>query len=326
LECKQFCRGKLPDGVPNGILSENTLAKISVLTGKYRLSKREVKEFLFDFFCLKISVGTISNAEHIVSKSIETPVEEMGKTIVQQTRLHADETSHIHKGGLEWLWVATNDKLTYFRIYQNRNQISAKALIGEDYKGMIVTDRYGAYNWLPKTQRQYCWSHLKRDFKKISERIELKEALIGNYLLNDLRSIFHYWRHMQSNPEKSYYYSLLRRTITHFYIHLRRGKLLKDTKTGKFCAKLIRERKSLWHFMHMSQVDATNNHAERQLRHAVIWRKKCYGTQSRRGINFVERILSTIMTCKQQKCNLIEFIEQSIQSTLLKKPYPSLTH
>lgn len=222
------------------------------------------------------------------------------------------------------MWVATNDRLTYFKIYQHRNQVSAKALIGEDFSGMVITDRYGAYNWLPEEQRQYCWAHLKRDFKKIADRSDPKEGFIGSCLLDTLSTIFRYWRKIRDGTTKSYYRSRMRKAIKRLYSYLRRGRQLKETKTAKFCKKLIRERKSLWHFLHVKEVKATNNHAERQLRHAVIWRKKCYGTQSKRGIDFVERILTVVMTCKQQKHSLISWISQAIEAHWQNKMPPSL--
>lgn len=223
------------------------------------------------------------------------------------------------------MWVATNDELTYFKIYQHRNQLCAKALIGENFSGMIITDRYGAYNWFPQDQRQYCWAHLKRDFKKIADRTDLKEASIGHYLLDDLTSIFCHWRIIRNSTSTSYFTSRLRGAIKNLYDDLRRGRKLTGTKTANFCAKLLRERKSLWHFLRHPTVSATNNHAER-LRHAVIWRKKCYGTQSKRGIHFVERILTVIKTCQQKENDLIEFLSQSVKSYWCDASPPSLIH
>jgi hypothetical protein len=47
-------------------------------------------------------------------------------------------------------------------------------------------------------------------------------------------------------------------------------------------------------------VEPTNNSAERALRHAVIRRKLCYRIQSEAGSRFMERILTTVETCRQQ--------------------------
>ena len=57
-----------------------------------------------------------------------------------------------------------------------------------------------------------------------------------------------------------------------------------------------------------SIVEPTNNVGERVLRHAVIWRKLCFGTQSGDGSRFVETMLTVIETCRQQRRNVFEYL------------------
>ena len=59
-------------------------------------------------------------------------------------------------------------QVTLFRIAPSRSGQIARELLGDDYGGVAGTDRCSAYTWL--TYRQYCWSHLLRDFQKILER------------------------------------------------------------------------------------------------------------------------------------------------------------
>ncbi|MDR1208150.1 MAG: hypothetical protein LBJ89_02245 [Holosporales bacterium] len=44
----------------------------------------------------------------------------------------------------------------------------------------------------------------------------------------------------------------------------------------------------------------TNNHVERTLRYAVLWRKRSFGTRVEKGNRFVERILSVRQICRLQ--------------------------
>ena len=172
-------KGKLPTGLPRGILTETSLSKIALLVAQYRLSRREVKLLLADFFNLHICIGTISNAERLVSESLISRIEDIEKQVKVADHAHLDETSHRRSGKTQWLWVACNDKVSLFKIFDNRSKSAAKALIGEDYQGMAITDRYGAYNFLSSLQRQYCWAHLKRDFVRISEKLDPKDAYIA---------------------------------------------------------------------------------------------------------------------------------------------------
>lgn len=80
----------------------------------------------------------------------------------------------------------------------------------------------------------------------------------------------------------------------------------------------------LWTFVEHEGIEPTNNAAERALRHAVIWRKLSFGTQSERGIRFVERLLTTIETCRLQQRNVFEYLTAAVEAHLAKQQPPSL--
>ena len=320
-QCKTRVRGQLPEAVPAGLLGAHALGIIAALVGNYRLSKREVKMLLDDFFGLVISVGSISNAESLISPALEPAVEEVGQALKGSSYVHADETSHYHQGSQEWLWVATTQELSYFKNFKHRDTASAKDLIGEAYQGIVITDRYGAYNWLPQGQRQYCWAHLIRDFKKLTE---LGDDTLSYRLLANCQDLFRYWKRIRAGNAQPHQISGLLRTIKRLRAHLREGRLLAGTKTGSLCLKLLKDWDSLWHFLRHKQVEPTNNQAERQLRHGVIWRKKCFGTQSERGQRFVERILTCTLTCRQQARSLRAFVSESLKAHWGQGTYPSL--
>lgn len=65
-----------------------------------------------------------------------------------------------------------------------------------------------------------------------------------------------------------------------------------DNEAGKLASSLATEMDSLWVFLDEQGVEPTNNRAERALRFGVIWRKRCFGSQSEKGERWVERILS----------------------------------
>ena len=310
--CKKRVKGKLPNGLPKGILTAEALSKITVLVAQYRLSRREVKQLLADFFNLHICIGTISNAEQFISQALASFVEDIEKQLKVSDHAHLDETSHRRSGKTEWLWVACNDKVSLFKTFDNRAQSSAKALIGENYQGMAITDRYGAYSFLSSLQRQYCWAHLKRDFIRLSEKLNPQEAFIGQCLLSTMRRIFYRYHQLQLKKISAANLFLIRQ-IKRFYGYLKKGTQLTDTATTRFCTKLLRERKSLWHFLKKPTINPTNNLAERNLRHAVLWRKKTFGTRSQRGNRFVERMLKVMMTSKQVGENIIHTISNQLK-------------
>ena len=159
-----------------------------------------------------------------------------------------------------------------------------------------------------------------------ASKSESSNASIGFSLLSTLKSIFSIYRKTKNTTETLWRNINLRRQIFTFYKVLRRGRNVDDDKAKRFCKSLIKHRNSLWLFCHDSNIAPTNNHAERQIRHAVIWRKKCFGTQSQRGILFVERILSVIKTCQHQSINCFDFIKQSLLSIQQKNQILSLVN
>jgi transposase len=81
---------------------------------------------------------------------------------------------------------------------------------------------------------------------------------------------------------------------------------------------------AFWTFIDTPGVEPTNNFAERQIRHAVLWRKGCFGTDSPAGSRFVERMLTTITSLRLQKRNVLEFITTACNAQLTGAPAPSL--
>ena len=71
-------------------------------------------------------------------------------------------------------------------------------------------------------------------------------------------------------------------------------------------------------------IEPTNNHAERALRHGVIYRKLSGGTDSEAGSRFVERMLSVVATCRQQGINVLDYLTRCYRAHLDGDPVPSL--
>ena len=98
----------------------------------------------------------------------------------------------------------------------------------------------------------------------------------------------------------------------------------KCSRTANTCANLIKIWPALWTFLHNPLVPPTNNAAERVLRDYVIKRKLSYCTRSKRGMDFIENIFSTVQTCKMQGRVAYDFITDAVQSWCGQWRPPSL--
>jgi transposase len=62
----------------------------------------------------------------------------------------------------------------------------------------------------------------------------------------------------------------------------------------------------------------------RALRPVVLWRKSSFGTQSRAGSDFVERMLTVVSTLRQQQRHVLTYVTAACQTALHGQPPPSL--
>jgi hypothetical protein len=91
----------------------------------------------------------------------------------------------------------TTALVTVFRVLATRGTAGAKALLGENFWGLVGTDRYAAYNWIDPCRRQLCWAHLKRDFLALAQGPPEQQKL-GERLLKLAAAVFDLWhRHRQ---------------------------------------------------------------------------------------------------------------------------------
>ena len=90
------------------------------------------------------------------------------------------------------------------------------------------------------------------------------------------------------------------------------------------CRELYDHREWLWTFLDHEGVEPTNNASERALRHAVIWRKLSFGTQSAGGSRFVETMLTVIETPRQQSRDVLAYVTAAVEARFAQQSCPSL--
>ena len=88
---------------------------------------------------------------------------------------------------------------------------------------------------------------------------------------------------------------------------------------------LLRAWPALWTFAKHEGVQPTNNHAERALRGAVIYRKLSLPCQSEAGERRIERLLSAHTTCRLQHRSLFAYLADAIAAHARGDPAPLLT-
>ena len=323
-KCGAETRAELPAGVPQGAFGPRLQGMVSLLTGRYRLSKRDTAEVIEDFFQGDISVGSVCKLEQRTSEAISEPVAEAREFVKEQPVVHMDETGWREANKKAWLWVASTPLATVFLIRRSRGGKVAKEMLGETFKGILNSDRWSGYNWVPVSFRQLCWSHLLRDFQAFVERGGESQR-IGEAILAQSDLMFEWWYQVRDGTmTRATFQENMKPVQQKVGEWLRRGTCCTHSKTAGTCRDILKREEALWTFVYIEGVEPTNNLAERQVRHGVIWRKICFGTQSEAGSRFAERIMTVGATLQQQQRNALDYLTEACDAANWGRPSPSL--
>jgi len=324
LHCGEESCADWPVGMPPGAFGPRVQAVTGTLSGRYSVSRRDVQEMLATLFQVEMGLGTVSNQEAQVSAALSEPVVEAQAYVQQQSQVNTDETSWSLQYQRHWLWTAATPLVTVFLLVATRGAAGVKQLLGQDFSGVIGSDRWSAYNWLDPSRRQLCWAHLLRDFQAFVER-KGESAIIGQKLLQQAGQMFALWQRVRdgtvSRPDFQEAMRPIRREVT---ASLQLGAFIDHAQTAKTCANILKLDVALWTFLDQEGVEPTNNAAERALRRGVLWRKRSFGSQSERGLRFTERILTVVTTLRQQERNVLEYVTAACQAQHFGLPAPSL--
>jgi len=317
-------RAPLPEGVPTRTFGPRLQALVAVLSGAYRLSKRNIQQLLADCFGVELALGSISALERATSEALREPVAEAYDFVQQQPVAHLDETGWREANRRAWLWTAVTQAVTVFLIRGSRGSQVAKELVGEAFAGILVSDRWSGYRWVPIKQHQLCWSHLIRDLQQMAEAGGSAGA-IGEALGMCARQLFHRWHRVRDGTlQRSSFCVYVAQLRVEVRALLREGVSCEDAKSAALCRSLLKHEPALWTFIHREGVELTNNRAEQALRPVVLWRKGSFGTQSRAGSDFAERMLTVVTTLRQQQRNVLNYVTTACEAALCHQSSSSL--
>jgi transposase len=320
-DCGRCTLAGLPVGVPGGAFGPGIAAAGATLTAA-RIGRRETVRIFSDLFGLTISTASLQSLLEETSLTLEAPYTEILAALDNAAVRGADETSWPQAGKGQWLSVAIAERMALFQIAKRRDRDAAKALLGEEPTGTIVTDRYAVYLFVDDAKRQFCLAHLARDLIALSER-DGAPGRLGTSLSRELGRVFSILHQPGRDPANL---QALREDIGPHRqsIHelLTKGTRCRDAKTRRFCEGLLAHETALWTFTRTPGVPATNNASERALRHAVHWRRTSYGTQTDTGNQIVERLLTLRETCRLQGRRLHDYLTTAITAELHGHPIP----
>ncbi len=321
--CQESTCAQLPTGVPASHGGPRLVALVALLMGCFRQSKRRVALFLDSVLNQPCSPGWVVKLQQQATAALTPAYEELARQLPTEDVLAIDE-SPTKEGQLKaWLWTFVAAAYTVFALRTTRAATVLQELLTDAFDGVVHCDRAKMY-W-QKGRLQWCWAHLKRDFQALIDHPDNQVKRLGYDLMRCTRTLFWHWLRCRDGTITRVGLQRLMQPIRQQVEgYLLRGFFSGNPEIDGMCRELYNHRQWLWTFLEVEGVEPTNNASERALRHAVIWRKLSFGTQSVHGSRFVATILTVVETCRQQSRSVFEYLTTAMQAHFAHKPAPSL--
>jgi transposase len=323
--CGEQARSQLPAEVTQSAFGPRFQAAVATLCTRNRVSRRDVVELCEQLFGSRISTGTVDAILARASEALTEPHADLLGALRGASAVNMDETGWRTAGQRRALWGIFDERHAYLRVAPDRHEDHAKTLLAET-KAIVTSDRWWAYAHLPLARRQLCWAHLKRDFAAHAEGLAAEKEF-GEHGLALCERVFWAWEVYTHTSDRRE----LKRTISGLQRDFKpviAGYSSKRAR-NKYCRgmarNLLKAWPALWTFATHPGVQPTNNHAERALRSAVIYRKLSLGTQSPGGERRIERLLSAHTTCRLQHRSLYLYLTETLTAHARGDPAPLLT-
>jgi transposase len=323
--CQAVTHAAIPADICRHSFGPQLTATLSYFVGCHRVSRRGVEEIAQAVFDVPVSLGSICHLEEQMSQALASAHAEAVAAVRDADVKYADETSWRQAGKRRWLWLAATATVAAFVVHARRSLAGLQALLGEVILGMVISDRWKVDEVLPGGRRQLCWAHLIRDFRALSERRGTSRR-IGEDLLALSGVLFEYWPKVRDGTVSRQWFvrEVLHAVRPDVQSLLRRGLRCRCAATRGTCRELLAWEPSLWTFAFVEGVEPTNNHAERVLRGAVLWRKGSFGSVSEGGCRFVERMLTVVQTLRLQSRPVLTYLYEALCAHRKGVPAPKL--
>lgn len=300
--------------VPHGQLGLNALATAAVMRVCYRMPLRQITRLFAHLPGIALSPGAIVKQIKRLSQWLEKQYHRLQLVLRAAGVVHADETGWRTNGRNGYLWTLTNANHTLYHIDRSRSGRVIVELLGKAFGSMkdqtLVSDFYSVYDRFDGPQ-QKCLTHLLRELRDtIGKRPELASHEFFKRCKRLIQEMLKLKKRCEelSKVEYAHRVDLLEKRLEQL------AQLSwDDPDADRLTRRLKKYREKLTTFLHKSEVDGTNNAAERAIRPAVVMRKITGGSRSASGAKAWSILASVMRTAEQQGRDVLETLK-----TLLK--------
>lgn len=269
-----------------------------------RLSGKLASDFLDETFGIQLPITSITKFRREQAIKHENTYQQILRNIISGQVIHADETKINIQGTNHYVWVLTDARNVAYLYSKTREAEFIHAHL-KDFKGVLVSDFYAAYDGLECAQ-QKCLIHLIRDLNEdlknepynpelkmicmsFSEAVKPIIETIDRFGLKK----FHLNKHKKP---------------TSTFLNLIQTTIFKSDSAIKWQSRFTRISGKIFTFLDYEQVPWNNNNAEHAIKHIALLRNVVGGSSTSSGIRHYLVLLSIFATCKNKKIKFLDFL------------------
>ena len=319
--CKEIVEPVVPDALPGSTIGHHLLALSAWLHyGLGQTLSQIVSVFNFHLQ-FRISEGGLVQMWGRLQEILYAWYEQIGEQAKNSAVLHADETGWRVAGVTHWLWCFTTQAVTYYMIDRSRGESALKKFFTEAFEGTLITDFWAPYERVKAAFRQKCLAHLFRELEKVLIRNRSPGWLAFCKKLKRLLKDTLRLRKRQDVPPEEY---ASRRARFDARLDEIIGQAWDDADARRLVKRLAKYREDLFRFLDDPNVPPDNNHAEREIRPAVIIRKNSLCNRSEEGAEVQAVLMSVYRTLKLRGVDPIRAIASALRQYVRTGVLPPL--
>lgn len=296
--CKKIVHGTGDGEIPGSYIGPNTKALASFLHYQMSVPYRKIKTLFKEMFNMGFDPTSCIGFDTKIRSLGEPLYEKLKVRLKEMPYLNVDETGWRNR----WLWCYATLKHAVYRIETGRGQKELRGMLGDIFRGVLISDFLGAYNGI-RSLKQRCLVHALRlidkwrvyyenDSKMVRYFTELETAVKRINRLNN-----------QMNKKKLPKNFSVRKADAVGQLRRILSRKLEPVKADKFRRKLLDRFDELVTCLDYKGIASHNNLVERLLRSSVIMRKITFGNRSEKGMRNHEVLMSLIQTARLQNIN-----------------------
>lgn len=320
--CKKQVEPKVPDALPQAQIGHRVLVLTAWLHYGLGVTLSQIVDVFNFHLHFKLSPGGLIQMWYRLLDVLSQWYKEIQNNILDAKVMFADETGWRVKGKTWWLWCFTTDDATFYVIDRCRGRPVLMRFFKREFRGILVSDFWGAYNAVEALAKQKCIPHLLRELLRVQkyEKTGRSWQRFSKKLRRLLRDAIRLGKHSErSAPD---FVSKRQR------LKGRLQKLLdtpwRDKHARRLVKRMCRYQHELFTFLDHEDVPHDNNSGERGIRPAVIIRKNSYANRSEAGAKMQSVMMSIFRTLKQRGHNPLRTIVAALRTYVQTGKLPPL--